>query len=428
MSHNTSNINQSLPLGGRWRGLLSGRRMCFDIIKGICIIAVVLLHSEYDFYESTYLPLWSLLGNSWHVGVFFVVSGFFLKNEYIEKPKSFIFKRVAKLYFKLISCYILFILLHNVFINTGIYSTEILYGGKQMSLFSIADTVKQIAIAMLGGGREPLLSPLWFIYCLCASYVVIAVLRKITCNQNPITSNLQPITNNQQPITSPKSPLTPQGGTLECKNNMGRTIQNSAEKNGESIVFSCKRQEVLIFIILFLGSCMMHMLDIFAGIRIPRYANVFAIALLIYIGFLIRRYDVCQRIGLRWFVVSAIIFYLCTIFCGPNILMTNDYYSVPSMLLCIVSAFFALYYVSVRIENTLIGMSLAFIGRHSFAIMVWHLSAFKLVTLCLNLFGYNIPIHILESYAPSLALLLLYTSVGVLLPALMDRGIEELRS
>lgn len=389
MSHYTSNTNQSLPLVGRRRGFLVGRRMCFDIIKGLCIIAVVLLHSEYDFYESTYLPLWSLLGNSWHVGVFFVVSGFFLKNEYLEKPQSFIFKRVAKLYFKLISCYILFILLHNVFINTGIYSTEILYGGKQMSLFSIADTVKQIAIAMLGGGREPLLSPLWFIYCLCASYVVIALLSFFTTRKSL--------------ITSPQNPLTPQGETLESK----------------------RKQEVIMLTILFLGTCMMHMLDIFAGIRIPRYANVFAIALLIYIGFLIRRYDICQRIGLRWFVVSAMIFYLCTIFCGPNILMTNDYYSVPSMLLCIVSAFFALYYVSVRIENTLIGSSLAFIGRHSFAIMVWHLSAFKIVTLCLNLFGYNIPIHILESYAPSLALLLLYTSVGVLLPALLDRRLPR---
>lgn len=349
------------------------RLACFDIIKGICIIAVVLLHSEYDFYFSTFLPLWGLLGNSWHVGVFFVVSGFFLKNEYIESPKVFLVKRVAKMYFKLIICYIPFILLHNFFINTGIYSTEIMYGAKQISLYSIADIAKNIVIAILGGGREPLLAPLWFIYCLCASYVTIAFL-SFACRRLP-----------------------------------------------------WKRLDVLMVSILFVGTCVMHILDLFFNIHIPRYANIFAIALLVHIGYLIRRYNICQRINFRWFLFFVLSFYLCVICCGPNLMIKNEYYSVPSMLLCIVSAFFSLYYISIRTEENLLSKSLAFIGKHTFAVMVWHLSAFKIATLLLNLFGYNAPIYILESYASSVIFLLIYTIIGIMVPVLMDKVYETIK-
>ena len=48
------------------------RFLWVDISKGIAIIAVVLLHINFQFYESKYVPLTALLGSLWHVPVFFL--------------------------------------------------------------------------------------------------------------------------------------------------------------------------------------------------------------------------------------------------------------------------------------------------------------------------------------------------------------------
>lgn len=48
----------------------TSRSQLVDIAKGVAIIAVVLLHVDYQFYNHIFLPFTSLLGGLWHVAVF----------------------------------------------------------------------------------------------------------------------------------------------------------------------------------------------------------------------------------------------------------------------------------------------------------------------------------------------------------------------
>lgn len=137
-----------------------------DIAKGIAILSVVLLHVNYQFYDNKFFPLTALLGGLWHVPVFFVLGGFFLKEERLIHPISFIKGKIKSLYRLLLYFYIPAVLLHNVMINIGFYSLNSIYGGKTMTTYGLVDTLKELALSILLAGREPILGAMWFVYVL----------------------------------------------------------------------------------------------------------------------------------------------------------------------------------------------------------------------------------------------------------------------
>lgn len=137
-----------------------------DIAKGIAILAVVLLHISYRFYDSTFLPLTALLGWLWHVPVFFVLGGFFLKEERLIHPISFIKGKIKSLYKLLLYFYIPAVLLHNVMLNIGFYDATMIYGGKTMSAYGLVDTLRELLLSVCFAGREPILGAMWFVYVL----------------------------------------------------------------------------------------------------------------------------------------------------------------------------------------------------------------------------------------------------------------------
>ena len=59
-----------------------------DIAKGITIAALVLIHIDYNFPDSKLFPTSILLGGVWRTPVFFVIGGFFIKE---EEDKNIIF-------------------------------------------------------------------------------------------------------------------------------------------------------------------------------------------------------------------------------------------------------------------------------------------------------------------------------------------------
>lgn len=66
------------------------RSQWVDIAKGIAISAVVLFHISYSFPNLKLLPVTALFGYAWHVPVFFLIGGFFIKEEKLVRPVSFI--------------------------------------------------------------------------------------------------------------------------------------------------------------------------------------------------------------------------------------------------------------------------------------------------------------------------------------------------
>ena len=118
-----------------------------------------------------FLPTKLLFGYSWHVAVFFLIGGFYIKIDDVTNPKNFIKKKMKTLY-KMCLCYYLpAIVLYNILFKIGWYSSDISYGGKTIFVQSFADTIKNVVMAILFAGREPILGAMWFVYVLLLALV-----------------------------------------------------------------------------------------------------------------------------------------------------------------------------------------------------------------------------------------------------------------
>ena len=155
---------------------ISQRKNWVDISKGIAIIAVVLGHIGYSWPGGKLLPLSDLFVWLWHVPVFFMIGGFFLKDEKLLHPKVFAWGKVKSLYLLILYIYIPVLLLHNLFIRIGFYDLNMEYYGKFVTEWSIMDFGKHLLAAICFAGREPLLGAMWFVYVLfIALYIISAV-------------------------------------------------------------------------------------------------------------------------------------------------------------------------------------------------------------------------------------------------------------
>lgn len=213
-----------------------GRSLWVDIVKGIAIIAVVLLHIDYSLPEYRILPIKPILGGLWHVAVFFLVGGFFLKEESLCKPVTFIKGKIKRLYLLILYIYIPVLLLHNVLIQIGFYDTTIDYDGKMVTWWGVGETTTQILMAICFAGREPILGAMWFVYvlfmALCLLSIISFIISRIT----------------------------------------------KEEKKYEST-------KVIVLVIMAVISCTMTQLY---SMTIPRFNNVFVAALLLHIGFMMK--------------------------------------------------------------------------------------------------------------------------------------------
>lgn len=92
------------------------RDTSIDIIKGICIILMVWGHASGPFKHWIYL---------FHMAVFFIASGILwddMRVTDLHKCRTFILKKMRSLWLPFVLCNAFFNLLHNVFLETGIYS------------------------------------------------------------------------------------------------------------------------------------------------------------------------------------------------------------------------------------------------------------------------------------------------------------------
>lgn len=95
-----------------------------DIAKGIAILSVVLLHVDFVYPKLSFINISGMLGWYWHVPVFFLIGGFFLKKEKLLHPVSFIKGKFKSLYLLALIIYLSATLLHNVLFKLGWYSPD----------------------------------------------------------------------------------------------------------------------------------------------------------------------------------------------------------------------------------------------------------------------------------------------------------------
>lgn len=147
------------------------RNKSMDIAKAIGIILVVIGHSDSPLTSFVYL---------FHMPLFFFISGYFYKDEYSDKPLNLIIKRLKTLYVPFVAYEILFLLLHNIFLNINIYSNINNFGIQAVNFYNVKDFIKGFAHILFFNRVEQLAAAFWFfttlfitnvIFCLISFYV-----------------------------------------------------------------------------------------------------------------------------------------------------------------------------------------------------------------------------------------------------------------
>ena len=101
-----------------------------DIVKGICIILMLLGHCGFLYYNLIYL---------FHMPVFFILSGYFVSENQWKDKQSYLHllkKRIKSLYVPLVACNIVFLLLHNIFIKCGIINGISEFQNEELKILS----------------------------------------------------------------------------------------------------------------------------------------------------------------------------------------------------------------------------------------------------------------------------------------------------
>lgn len=356
-----------------------------NIVKGITITVVVILHINYSAYnEQFYFQIKNIIGDAWDMPVFFLIGGFFISYEKIKNGRKFLKKKFTSIYLKLLYYYAIFLCLHNIFICTGLLSTSVEYGGKQMVSFTITTFLQKLLLSMFFMGREPYLSPLWFIYVMSMAFIVLTILAVIT---DRLTS----------------------GDTRRWHIVMTAVLATLC-----TLSLFCTNQ-----------------LDI----NIPRCNNVFSAAWLIFLGYMLRN-TFSMTFRNSYAAALSLLALVATCFLSEHMaLITNSYSNILQLSVCGLSALYLLSYIAQHIENTIVGKCIAAIGRQSYHIMALHLLAINLFAALLNaIFSTKYPIDVLGNNADTLLEMLLFTVVGVALPIafmllvpLLNRKIKKLR-
>lgn len=153
-----------------------------DIAKGIAILAVVLLHVDFVFPKLSFINISGMLGWYWHVPVFFLIGGFFLKEERLLQPVSFIKGKFKSLYLLALYIYLPATLLHNVLFKLNWYSPDVVYGGKIIAEWHLKEYIVGIVKTLLCAGREPIMGAMWFVYALlfalCGYSIIVFIVNK----------------------------------------------------------------------------------------------------------------------------------------------------------------------------------------------------------------------------------------------------------
>lgn len=156
-----------------------------DIMKGICILFVVLGH--------TYTPILSNFVYLFHVAVFFMVSGYCFNGKYLESwegIKSLFKKRIISLWVPYVSWNFVFLLLQNGFLKVGLLTDNPHYFDlnpvtnygfiKYLPLSSFPKTILKSFLFM---NCRPFVGGLWFLgglFFVTTAYCVIEyILKKI---------------------------------------------------------------------------------------------------------------------------------------------------------------------------------------------------------------------------------------------------------
>ncbi len=345
---------------------LTKRAEYIDVAKGFAIIAVVLVHIQFPNYGENFFPFKTILaGGMWCVPVFFILSGFFIKEEKLIKTGSFIKGKIKSIHFFSLYFYIPAILLHNIFIKIGFYSTVADADGRFVSVYNFYAFVKNILAALFFAGRELIVSPLWFTNVLCLAFIGYAIL------------------------------------TAGCR----------------KLIIMTDYKKIRFLICLFLASVSAVCSNKY-DITIYRISTTASAMLLIATGQYIFQIRKIQFDSWYTFVVTCFFAWQNAVLNGNIHLDSNRFHDIFHLVCGSISSLYIICFISKKIVHTKVGFIFQHVGRNSFYIMALHIVSFKLLTLILTGFGFNkIALHSLTpNVDDNIWLIVGYTLCGIWIP------------
>ena len=310
-----------------------------------------------------------MLGTFWHVPVFLMIGGFFIKEEELCRPTIFLKKKWNTLYVKMLIFYFIFILLHNSFFGIGFYSTTAIYNGKHIyPLVTFADYLKQFGWALLAA-REPFLSAMWFINLMFIGMCLISISSWILKKSS------------------------------------------SSKENYEN------KQALVIFFLAFISCFISHGL----GFSIIRFTPSLCAALLIYCGYIINKKFKLAFNNKYIFIVCFFLVYEMCMLCGSVSLAGDNYFDIVILIIGTFCSLYCLCFIAKKIEFTILGKCLSYCGNKSYYIMALHLLGFKVATAFFTILGIKKPFDELHSPAENLFELMIYAICGVCFSLLVEK-------
>ena len=352
------------------------RSLSVDIAKGISIIAIVLGHINFLYPVGPLVNTKDLFIYLWHVSVFFLLAGFFIKEEQLVQPKLWFKKKFSSLYLKILYFYVPAVLLHNALIKIGWYSLE--STDPVIKTYSMIDFIKQIVLAICLGGREPIVGAMWFVYVLFMALIGLSI----------VSWAIKKISKND------------------------------------------RQYEWMRFIALLSMCILAGLLSNKYGLTIRRFSNTFTAMLLIYVGRIMY-----QKIKLSFdngylAIACGLIAFEVACMLGGVSLNGNEYKDILQLLVAAPAVLYIIMYIGKHIEANVVGKAIAYVGKDSFYVMALHFVGFKFCTLALQGIGYwgtNLS-DLTPGVGGNNLLLFLYVIFGVGFPLFFMWGFRQIKT
>lgn len=133
-----------------------------SVTKALCIILMVIGHSGCTIFLSEYIY-------QFHMPCFFFVSGFLLKDKYLNDMSTFVKRRFKGLWWPFVKWSVIFMLLHNALTSLHIYNNS----------YTLTDMVYKLFHIVTMTGSEQLLEGYWFLKELLYASVISIIALKL---------------------------------------------------------------------------------------------------------------------------------------------------------------------------------------------------------------------------------------------------------
>ena len=150
----------------------NNRDKSLDIAKAICIILMVIGHSDCPKYLHDFIYMF-------HMPCFFFISGWLLNDKYVKDVKTGLIQKAKGSYYPFVKWTLIFLLFHNVFASMHIYENS----------YSWQTFIERIVRAFMMTGSESLLGGFWFLISLFWASIISLLFFYMLSKNSILTEN-----------------------------------------------------------------------------------------------------------------------------------------------------------------------------------------------------------------------------------------------